>query len=697
MWELVDQYDFKQMDAGNNELYAVTMFNEVYRRMGLTTDDLVGNDWQEVKGWMQYVSTAEEGIVWAIDVEYDVWVLETGTISIADIILNEELGWTLVQGQKLVQLDTGFNGYVVGLGESGQAYWRNGITVAEPMGTGWANIDGAMGSDITMCGNGEIFMLTNQGGELFHRAGVKTYSASSLISLTAADRMGSSWEQDQAGTSFNHVSCGKNGQAWLVAQDMTVHRCDSQDAENPRCSSTFAVSMGGHLFMDIAVGQDGQVWGLDNDGKAIHRRGINRWELNGDSWSVVDADFVHIDVGDCQICGITPNHEIMCRQNVGTDANKEGDSWTQVRGQLMDISVGYGPVLWGVDYGHNVWFKQIGAIKQFGQDGWTEVDKPSGVAKMVNIDVGRDGHVWGVDDENKVYYRHGISPTTIRGTHWAEIPQSNFVDVAVCTDGHVWAVGADQKIYTRTMIVDDDQVGQAWAVVEDHVCENQVCQNTATQVTCGGGNVMILGANNRVYRRSQVTNDNPAGHGWENPAGLDVDNMWSQVTAGENNQVWMLHASDKNVYRYEGSSYQAVQPGRFKQINCGNWMLVGVTAYNEVYFRQNYAESTPNGDDWEQLSGSMAFVSTAEESIVWALDQSGSLWVLDGGDISVVSVIHNEDEGWTKVEDGKLVQVDVGRNGHLIGRFTDGLTYFRTGITTDAPMGAGWSQLANPG
>jgi hypothetical protein len=122
-----------------------------------------------------------------------------------------------------------------------------------------------------------------------------------------------------------------------------------------------------------------------------------------------------------------------------------------------------------------------------------------------------------------------------------------------------------------------------------------------------------------------------------------------------------------------------------------------VTAYNEVYFRQNYAESTPNGDDWEQLSGSMAFVSTAEESIVWALDQSGSLWVLDGGDISVVSVIHNEDEGWTKVEDGKLVQVDVGRNGHLIGRFTDGLTYFRTGITTDAPMGAGWSQLANPG
>jgi len=107
LWEQVDTYGFKQMDAGNNELYAVTMFNEVFQRRGLswtseTENDLVGDNWVEVKGWMQYVSTAEEGIVWAIDVEYDVWVLETGTISIAEIIKNQELGWTLVEGQKLV-------------------------------------------------------------------------------------------------------------------------------------------------------------------------------------------------------------------------------------------------------------------------------------------------------------------------------------------------------------------------------------------------------------------------------------------------------------------------------------------------------------------------------------------------------------------------------------------------------------------
>jgi hypothetical protein len=32
MWELVDQYQFKQMDAGHHQLYAVTMFNEVVQR-----------------------------------------------------------------------------------------------------------------------------------------------------------------------------------------------------------------------------------------------------------------------------------------------------------------------------------------------------------------------------------------------------------------------------------------------------------------------------------------------------------------------------------------------------------------------------------------------------------------------------------------------------------------------------------------
>lgn len=180
----------------------------------------------------------------------------------------------------------------------------------------------------------------------------------------------------------------------------------------------------------------------------------------------------------------------------------------------MDISVGFGPILWGVDYGHNVWFKALGPIKQPGQDGWIDVDKPDGANKMVRLDVGRDGHVWGVDDANKVYYRRGISPTVKKGTAWHEIEGSNFVDVAVCTTGHVWGVSADNQVYYRTRIVDDNQEGEAWALTTDSLAENGSGNNYATQVTCAGGKVLILGTNDKIFQRTDVTNDTPQGSGW---------------------------------------------------------------------------------------------------------------------------------------------------------------------------------------
>ena len=98
---------WKQFDAGNNEMFAVSLWNEVYQRQGMywnsdTDFNGYGTGWKMIPGWQIFVSTAEEGIVWAIDVEHDVWVLETGTISIHEIIENEENGWELVVEEKLI-------------------------------------------------------------------------------------------------------------------------------------------------------------------------------------------------------------------------------------------------------------------------------------------------------------------------------------------------------------------------------------------------------------------------------------------------------------------------------------------------------------------------------------------------------------------------------------------------------------------
>jgi hypothetical protein len=75
---------------------------------------------------------------------------------------------------------------------------------------------------------------------------------------------------------------------------------------------------------------------------------------------------------------------------------------------------------------------------------------------MIYIDVGRDGHVWGVDEEQKVYFRQGISESARSGTHWEEIMDSEFSEVAICTTGHVWAIDMNKDVYYRSNIVDAD-------------------------------------------------------------------------------------------------------------------------------------------------------------------------------------------------------------------------------------------------
>jgi hypothetical protein len=58
---------------------------------------------------MTFVSTSEQGIVWAIDDEADIWVLKTGSITVDRPVQNEEHGWTLIEEIELIQVDVGYN------------------------------------------------------------------------------------------------------------------------------------------------------------------------------------------------------------------------------------------------------------------------------------------------------------------------------------------------------------------------------------------------------------------------------------------------------------------------------------------------------------------------------------------------------------------------------------------------------------
>jgi hypothetical protein len=91
----------------------------------------MGTAWKKECGEMMYVSTAEQGVVWAIDDDHDVWVLKTGTITI-DQTINNEPTWSKIPDAKLVYVDVGRQGQLVGLKDTGCSFWRKGITQATP-------------------------------------------------------------------------------------------------------------------------------------------------------------------------------------------------------------------------------------------------------------------------------------------------------------------------------------------------------------------------------------------------------------------------------------------------------------------------------------------------------------------------------------------------------------------------------------
>jgi hypothetical protein len=149
---------WKHLDAGKRDvacneahcngqfagsLWAVNQFDEVYKRNGVTETDMFGTSWEKVPGRQRFVSSSEEGIVWAIDPEDDVWILMTGDISTRLYVDNIEHGWTLIEnyaGNTLIQVDSGYNSQLVGVNAEGDAFFRTGIVKALPKGDGWSNV-----------------------------------------------------------------------------------------------------------------------------------------------------------------------------------------------------------------------------------------------------------------------------------------------------------------------------------------------------------------------------------------------------------------------------------------------------------------------------------------------------------------------------------------------------------------------------
>jgi hypothetical protein len=139
--------------------------------------------------------------------------------------------------------------------------------------------------------------------------------------------------------------------------------------------------------------------------------------------------------------------------------------------------------------------------------------------------------------------------------------------------------------------------------------------------------------------------------------------------------------------------------GDIKNFNAGNNEIWMVNVHNEVYRRTDVdhtVEAYSTGTEWEQVLGLQSFVTTAEDSVTWAIDAEGEVWRWKGGLITIEEIINNVDHEWTHIPQKQLIRLDVGYNSQVVGiEDQGGNVLFRTGVTQDSVSGDNWDVLGN--
>ena len=84
-------------------------------------------------------------------------------------------------------------------------------------------------------------------------------------------------------------------------------------------------------------------------------------------------------------------------------ASGQNSVWSVIPGRLMQIDVSSADVVWGVNSAHHIYL---------GKDRWQLI---SGL--LIHVSFG-DAGVWGVNKQNLIYYRKGVSSENLEGTKW---------------------------------------------------------------------------------------------------------------------------------------------------------------------------------------------------------------------------------------------------------------------------------------
>eukprot|EP00028_Trichosphaerium_sp_Am-I-7-wt_P015430 CAMPEP_0168513440 /NCGR_PEP_ID=MMETSP0405-20121227/3459_1 /TAXON_ID=498012 /ORGANISM="Trichosphaerium sp, Strain Am-I-7 wt" /LENGTH=238 /DNA_ID=CAMNT_0008532263 /DNA_START=98 /DNA_END=814 /DNA_ORIENTATION=+ len=182
---------------------------------------------------------------------------------------------------------------------------------------------------------------------------------------------------------LKQVSVGANGHVWGCNAKDEIYFRNGASTENPLGHGWQKVD-GGLKY--VSVGADGRVWGCNAKDEIYYRNGLQG------KWQKIDGLLKNLTVmHNNSVIGTNKNDDLYIREGVTAD-KPTGTSWKKLDKSFSHMSASnHG--FFGVQKDSDIYWKPLG------KGSWSKI---SGGLKQ--IDIGCQGHVWGVNKKDEIYY-----------------------------------------------------------------------------------------------------------------------------------------------------------------------------------------------------------------------------------------------------------------------------------------------------
>ncbi|XP_075183340.1 fish-egg lectin-like [Anomaloglossus baeobatrachus] len=213
----------------------------------------------------------------------------------------------------------------------------------------------------------------------------------------------------------------------------------------------------------------GQVYGVNNDGNVFFYANNN--------WQQFPGQLVHVSVGPAGVWGVNNATNVFKLRN---------NMWWSVTGLLKQVDAGGDQFLGGVDALYNVFcLRQSCTTSKASMVQFTNLD-----GNLKYYSCGPFG-CWGVNSTNYIFFRQNVSPEACEGTQWQQV-NGRLIQLEVGTDGSVFGVNDAGNPFRREGISAQNPTGTSWSRIQ--------LAASFKHVTYDAGYLWLLAQNGAIHR-----------------------------------------------------------------------------------------------------------------------------------------------------------------------------------------------------